>query len=80
MRTTLEIDDDLLTAAKDIARRERASAGAVVSRLLRQALNRNAEIAGVNEPAAEYGFAPFSGRGGVVSNELLDRLREETGD
>lgn len=80
MRTTLEIDDDLLTAAKDIARRERASAGAVVSRLLRQALNSNAKSTEINEPVAEYGFAPFSRRGGVVSNELLDRLREETGD
>jgi hypothetical protein len=35
MRTTLDIDDDLLAAAKELARRERSTAGQVVSRLLR---------------------------------------------
>jgi len=80
MRTTLEIDDDVLTAAKEMARREHASAGAVVSKLLRQALNNNANAAGVNEPSEEYGFAPFGRRGGVVSNELINQLREEAGD
>ena len=28
---------------------------------------------------AEFGFRPFPARGGVVTNELIDRLREETG-
>ena len=32
------------------------------------------------EPAAEFGFRPFPGRGGLVTNELIDRLREEAGD
>ena len=80
MRTTLEIDDDVLTAAKEMARRERASAGAIVSKLLRKALNDAANAPGVNEPQEEYGFAPFAKQGGVVSNELIDRLREEVGD
>ena len=35
MRTTLDIDDDVLRAAKELAQRERVSAGQVVSRLLR---------------------------------------------
>ena len=38
MRTTIDIDDDLLAAAREIAQRERVSAGQVVSRLLRAAL------------------------------------------
>ena len=38
MRTTLEIDDDLLQAAKDLARQQKITAGQVVSSLLRQAL------------------------------------------
>ena len=33
MRTTLDIDDDLLAAAKELARRERTTAGEVISRL-----------------------------------------------
>jgi hypothetical protein len=38
MRTTLDIDDDLLQAAKEIAERRGLSAGRVVSDLVRQAL------------------------------------------
>ena len=80
MRTTLDIDDDLLMAAKDIAKRERRSAGSVVSDFVRlgmSAANRDERAA---EGAAEFGFRPFPSRGGVVTNELIDRLREQTGD
>ena len=32
------------------------------------------------ESLAVFGFRPFPKRGGVVTNELIDRLREEAGD
>ena len=32
------------------------------------------------DPEPEFGFRPFPKRGGVVTNTLIDRLREETGD
>ena len=38
MRTTLDIDDDVLQAAKELARAEGSTAGQVISRLVRQAL------------------------------------------
>jgi hypothetical protein len=38
MRTTLDIDDDVLRAAKELARREKKTAGAVISELTRRAL------------------------------------------
>ncbi len=38
MRTTLAIDDDVLTAAKGLAERQGKSLGAVISALVRQAL------------------------------------------
>ena len=38
MRTTLDIEDDVLAAAKELARRQGVSAGQVVSKLLRSAL------------------------------------------
>ena len=38
MRTTLDIDDDLLQAAKEMAELRGKTAGAVVSELVRQAL------------------------------------------
>ena len=83
MRTTLNIDDDLLIAVKETARRESKSAGAVVWQLLRRSLlqsNWGGREERVVEPVAEFGFRPFPKRGGIVTNELIDRLREETGD
>jgi hypothetical protein len=38
MRTTLELDDDLLTAAKQLAMQQGATVGQVISQLARQAL------------------------------------------
>lgn len=66
-RTTLDIDGDLLMAAKEMARREHTSAGRIVSRLLRQALTQGTslEAGGVaGEPESFYGFRPFASRGG----------------
>jgi hypothetical protein len=31
----------------------------------------------VREPKAVYGFKPLPSRGGIVTNELIDRLRED---
>jgi len=79
MRTTLDIDDDLLAASKELARHEGTTAGAVVSRLLRQALTARA----VAEDASRYsvpGFRPFAAKpGAVVTNDILNRLRDEEG-
>ncbi len=77
MRTTLDIDEDVLLAAKERARRERRSAGAVLSELARQALTGGPPPAEVAEPESFYGFEPLPRRGAVVSNDLIDRLREE---
>jgi len=43
VRTTLDIDDDLVQVAKELARREKVSTGQVVSRLLRDVLTRKAD-------------------------------------
>jgi len=80
VRTTLTVDDDVLLAVTERARRERRSAGAVLSDLARQALTRaDADPTRGAPPAddpAVYGFRPLPHRGGVVSNALIDRLRE----
>ena len=83
MRTTLNIDDDLLIVIKELAKRESRSAGAVVSALLRQSLRRGGQDAprdAEDDRVAEFRFRPFPERGGFVTNELIDRLREESGD
>ena len=80
MRTTLDIDTELLVAAKELAKRERKTAGQVVSDLLRQALTQSAAPVGVREAGEQYGFRAFASRGGVVTNQHINELRDEAGD
>jgi len=75
MRTTLDIDDDVLQAAKELARRQKKTAGAVISELTREALTASPGV--VREPEATYGFRPFPRRGGLVTNEKIDKLRDD---
>jgi len=65
VRNTLNIDDDLLMAVREVARRNSQSMGAVASRLLRLALaDDRIERGGAGEEhAAEFGFRPFPKRG-----------------
>ncbi len=76
MRTTLSIDEDVLVAVKERARRENRTAGEVLSDLARQALTQQNFTTSV--PAECFlGFEPFDHRGPAVSNALVDRLRDE---
>ncbi|MEX0581311.1 MAG: CopG family transcriptional regulator [Mycobacterium sp.] len=77
MRTTLSIDDDVLLAVKERARRENRTAGEVLSELARQALTQQQSSTGSGRGADFYGFEPFGHRGPAVSNALVDRLRDE---
>jgi hypothetical protein len=75
MRTTLDIDEDVLLAVKNLARREKKTVGQVVSELTRKGLVGAAvEIAG--EPRTIFGFRPFPKEERIVSNELINKLRE----
>ncbi len=76
MRTTLDIDDDVLQAAKELARRQKRTAGAVISDLSRQALTAPS-VSARAEVEAVHGFRPFPRRGEVVTNEVIDKLRDE---
>lgn len=88
MRTTLDISDDILYAAKELARREKKSLGQVISELARRAfatpptshpLEIPAALAPASERLAAYGIHPLPKRGGIVTNALIDRLREAEG-
>jgi hypothetical protein len=71
MRTTLNIADDVLFAAKELARRNQLSLGAVLSELARRQLRpTQAPIA-----LLRLSIQPLRHRGGIVSNALIDRLR-----
>ncbi|HTQ10403.1 MAG TPA: hypothetical protein VMI31_10055 [Fimbriimonadaceae bacterium] len=77
MRTTLDIADDVLLAIKERARREKRSAGGVLSEVAREVLMNQHRVSEVAEPESFYGFEPLPPRGTVVSNDLIDKLREE---
>jgi len=77
MRTTLDIADDVLQAAKERAQHEKKTLGEMISELARRALMAPRESHSVKEPKAVYGFRPFASRGGIVTNELIDKLRED---
>jgi hypothetical protein len=79
MRTTLDIADDVLFAAKEIAQREKKSLGQTISELARKAFAQSAAAPQVSERLASFGIRPLPPRGGIVSNELIDRLRDAEG-
>ena len=80
MRTTLDIDDDVLQAAKDLAKRQQTTVGQVLSDLARQALRQHPTETDGTAPQRRgggfLGFKPFPSRGGLVTDELVNQLRE----
>jgi hypothetical protein len=91
MRTTLDISDDVLFAAKEVARRDKKTLGQSVSELLRRGLSVRPPVADAANfagmPAVDdidnrlraLGFRTLPARGGIGTNELIDRLREQEG-
>jgi len=77
MRTTLDIDDDVLQAAKELGRRERKTAGKILSDLARKALTSTAELTGPGDFVLKNGWYVLPNRGGTVTNEMVERLLEE---
>lgn len=76
MRTTLDIEDDVLEAAKELARRERSSTGKVISTLARRGLagpfiNKNHESRG--------GVPLLPSRGEVVTEKHIQNLMDSEG-
>jgi hypothetical protein len=80
MRATLEIDDDVLEAAKRIADAERTSAGKVLSDLARRGLSDTPER-GNQRPVAtaeRNGWIVLSRRPGRVTDYQVERLSLES--
>lgn len=78
MRTTLDIDDDVLLAAKEYAARERRSLGAVISTLARESLRRPATPGSRSvKPAGRFAVLPH--RDEVVTLEHVRSLQDAEG-
>jgi hypothetical protein len=73
MRTTLELDDDLVNTAKQLARQQGATLGQVISELARKSLAAKAP------PKFRNGFRLLTPIPGAprADLELVNRLRDE---
>jgi len=74
MRTTINLEEDVLLAAKEIAKQRGSTVGQVLSDLARQALTRRTPV------SIKYGLPlfPVQPDAGVVTLEMVNRLRDET--
>ena len=74
MRTTLAIADDVLTAAKAIAREQRKPVGDVVSELARRSLRRPAADGSRNGIPLLHNQKPDT----LITLEMVNALRDES--
>lgn len=72
MRTTLAIDDDVLAAARAIAKRDQRPIGQVVSDFARKGMKSRSRAA-----KSRGGFPVLPRRGVVVTLELVNALRDD---
>ncbi len=85
MRTTLDIADDVLLAAKEAARREKTSIGQALSMIARKALLAVPDGSGHQSPPTAQRLARLgiqvlpSSSGVVVTNDMVNRIRDEEG-
>ena len=73
VRTTLEIDDDLLQVARQLAQQRKTTMGQVISQLVRNAMEPK------NSPRSRNGVRLFDPKPGArkPSMALVNRLRDE---
>ena len=78
MRTTLDIEDDVLQAAKELSQREGGTAGQIISALARRGLAMPA-AGRKNRPGTRGGVPVLPSRGEVVTLEQVQRLMDQEG-
>jgi hypothetical protein len=82
MRTTLDIDDDVLFAAKELAAKERKTAGKVLSEIFRRGIQAGTPNSSTKQGEAyalKNGIPVLPSRGEIVTIEHIRRIMEEEG-
>lgn len=82
MRTTLQLNDDVLAAARVLARQRRVSLGVVISELARRALvappqSLETSLGDLPEERNGLPLLPWTPEGAPVDLELVNRLRDD---
>ncbi|HEY3762461.1 MAG TPA: hypothetical protein VGN23_12005 [Verrucomicrobiae bacterium] len=78
MRTTLDIEDDVLQAAKELAQRENSTAGQIISTLARRGLA-NPSHSPKKSSAVRGGVPLLASRGEVVTLQHIQNLMDQEG-
>ena len=76
MRTTLDIEDDVLQAAKELAQRNGGTAGQVISDLARRGLNAPPLR---RRPGLRGGVPVLPSRGEIVTLDHVRKIQDEEG-
>jgi hypothetical protein len=79
MRTTLDIEDDVLQAAKELARHEGSTAGRVISTLARRGLNGNRPKSKKSQFVYRNGVPLLPSSGEIVTMEHIQKIMDEEG-
>jgi hypothetical protein len=75
MRTTLDIEEDILLAAKELAKKEGTTAGQVLSALARKGLTH----ASPKKLSIREGVPVFPSRGEVITLEKVQQIMDKEG-
>jgi hypothetical protein len=79
MRTTLDIDDDVLDAAREFAAREKSTAGRMISEWARRGIHARDRVpASPHRKRVVNGFEILPAGGRVVTDELVRQLMDDT--
>ena len=79
MRTTLDLDEDILNAAKALAVQQRKPLGQFVSELLREPLPARGCGRNAMWTRDRYGFRPIPAGVAVATNEVVNKIRDDLG-
>jgi len=89
MRTTLDLDEDILNAAKSLAKAGQTTAGRIISDTMRRAIQMGladpsqtiATQSLAMEPPAVYGFVPLTSSGQqIVTSDMVRAIRDDLGE
>ena len=83
MRTTVDIDDDVLLAVRKIAAKEKKTAGKILSEFTRLGLLSGASNSSTQRPGEAFvmknGIPILPSRGELVTTRRIERIMEQEG-
>ena len=89
MRTTIDLDEDILAAAKSLAKAGQTTAGRIISDTMRRAIQMGladpsqtiATKSLAMEPQAVHGFVPLTSYGQqIVTSDMVRAIRDDIGE